>query len=97
MVHQESIRHPATASSSVPADGTIMTIAHSMGFGPSPLGLDRPLALLGGGTNLEPGGMPQALGIDHVPGIRRLVAEACRRQALAGQNWYHQPPLALLG
>jgi hypothetical protein len=74
-----------------------MTVAHPMGDHAAPLGLDRPLALLGGGQRLAPSGMPCALGIDHVPGLRQFVAEACRRRALSGSDGYHQPPLALIG
>ncbi|QXT34759.1 hypothetical protein KV697_13300 [Sphingomonas sanguinis] len=74
-----------------------MMVAHPMGDHGVPLGLDRPLALFGGGHRLAPSGMPSALGIDHVPGLRQFVAEACRRRSLSGFDGYHQPPLALLG
>lgn len=73
-----------------------VVVAHPMGPEPAPLGLDRPLALLGG-NRLAPTGMTSALGIDHAPGVGRVVAEACRRQSLAGRNWFQQPLLALHG
>lgn len=63
----------------------------------APLGLDHPLPLLGGGDGLAPAGISMALGIDHVIGLRSFVADACRRQVLAGKDWYRQPPLALFG
>jgi hypothetical protein len=71
-------------------------VAHAMGSSIAPLGLDRPIALLGGNQRLSPGGMSSVLGIDHVKGLRTFVAEACRRQMTAGRDWYHHP-LALLG
>lgn len=74
-----------------------IVVAHPMGPVAAPLGLDRPLDLLGGGSRLSPGGMAAEPGIDHVPGLRTFVAEACRRQVLAGADWYAQPPLALVG
>lgn len=72
-------------------------VAHPMGLSIPPLGLDRPIALLGGNERLAPGGMSSVLGIDHVKGLRSFVAEACHRQMIAGRDWYHHPPLALLG
>ncbi len=72
-------------------------VAHPMGSSIAPLGLDRPIALLGGSKHLAPSGLPSVLGIDHVEGLRSFVAEACRRQMIAGRDWYHHPPLALLG
>jgi len=72
-------------------------VAHPMGSSIAPLGLDRPIGLLGGNGRLAPGGMSSVLGIDHVKGLRSFVAEACRRQRTAGRDWYHHPPLALLG
>ncbi|MEG8049316.1 hypothetical protein QP178_05310 [Sphingomonas aurantiaca] len=72
-------------------------VAHPMGSNIAPLGLDRPIALLGGNERLSPGGMSSVLGIDHVEGLRSFVAEACRRQMTAGRDWYHHTPLALLG
>lgn len=87
------------SQNSVDTGGTSphVVIAESMGPHPAPLGLDAPLALLGGGDRLMPGGMASALGIDHVRGLRTFMAEACRSQVLAGRDWYQQPPLALLG
>lgn len=79
------------------AEHPSVTVAHPMSDLGAPLGLDRPLSLLGGGHRLAPSGMPSALGIDHVPGLRQFVAEACRRQALSGRHGHHQPPLALVG
>lgn len=78
-------------------DGPSIVVAHPMGSHFAPLGLDRPAAMLGGGDRLAPDGMPSALGIDHVAGLRNFVAAACRRQATAGRDWYQHPPLALLG
>lgn len=72
-------------------------VGHAMGNTCVPLGLDRPIGLQGGGERLAPTGMPMAPGIDHVPGLREFVAEACRRSAIAGAAAYGQPPLALLG
>lgn len=78
-------------------DVSPFVVAHPMGSSIAPLGLDRPIALLGGNERLAPGGISSTLGIDHVLGLRSFVAEACRRQTAAGRDWYHHPPLALLG
>ncbi len=86
-------RHPAVRSPEPPS----VVVGYSMGNGPVPLGLDRPLDLLGGGERLAPNGMPMALGIDHVPGLREFIADACRSSSLAGGTFYAQPPLVLLG
>lgn len=87
----------AGASQLTIAEHPSVMVAHPMGDQDVPLGLDRPLSLLGGGRRLASSEMPSALGIDHVSGLRRFVAEACRRRAVSGLDGYHQPPLALLG
>lgn len=79
------------------ADAPSVVVAHPMAAPCAPLGLDRPVALLGGSHRLMPGGMPSDLGIDHVAGLRSFVASACRWQATSGRDWYRHPPLALLG
>lgn len=79
------------------AEQPSVIVAHPMGGNGAPLGLERPLPLLGGGYRLAPGGMPSTLGIDHVPGLRHFIAEACRHRALSGRGGYHQPPIALVG
>lgn len=79
------------------ADAPSVVVAHPMAVSCAPLGLDRPVALLGGSHRLMPGGMPSDLGIDHVAGLRSFVASACRWQATSGRDWYRHPPLALLG
>lgn len=86
----------AQADDAITEKGAIV-VAHAMGHHPAPLGLDRPIELLGGRDRVAPGGMSFDLGIDHVPGFRNFVASACRRQAETGADWYRQPPLALLG
>lgn len=95
-----SVATPRAVRPALPArsDGPgEVVVGHPMGNTYVPLGLDRPLGLQGGGERLAPTGMPMALGIDHVPGLREFVAEACRRSAIAGAAAYAQPPLALLG
>jgi hypothetical protein len=78
-------------------DGPSVVVAHPMGPHCATLGLDRPVALLGGGHRIAPDGMPCDLGMDHVAGLRSFVASACRRQASSDRDWYQHPPLALLG
>jgi hypothetical protein len=89
-----SAKHMLFAEKSEPS----MIVAHSMHDGPPPLGLDRPLPLWTAGSGrLCPSGIPAALGIDHVVGLRTFLASACMQQATEGLEWYRQPPLALLG
>lgn len=80
-----------------PAPPVEVVVSFPMGTRAAPLGLDRPLRLLGGGEVLRPEGLASTFGIDHVPGLRTFVAEAARGQALDGNDWYRQPPLVLLG
>lgn len=96
MIATKNDRDHATSEAFI-TDVPPFVVAHPMGSNIAPLGLDRPIALLGGNERLAPSGMSSALGIDHVAGLRSFVAGACRRQMNAGKNWYHHPPLALLG
>lgn len=59
-------------------------------------GLDQPTRLLGAAA-LPPDALPSATGLDHVPGLRSLLADACRTQALAGHNWFGHAPIVLVG
>ena len=93
---RESAGRAEVPEQSIPETPSVI-VAHPMSNQGAPLGLDRPILLLGGGARLAPGGLPSVLGIDHVPGLRQFVAEACRRRALGRHDGYHQPPLALVG
>lgn len=59
-------------------------------------GLDQPMRLLGRDA-LPPEALPSATGLDHVPGLRSLLADACRKQVMAGRNWFGLAPLVLVG
>lgn len=91
------VRAARLGVAAIPADPDVVVVTHSRPGALRHLGLDAPLALAPTRESLEPEGMPSALGIDHVPGLRRFVADACRRSAGEGGRTYRQPPLALLG
>lgn len=59
-------------------------------------GLDQSTRLLGAAA-LPPDALPSATGLDHVPSLRSLLADACRTQAAAGRNWFGHPPIVLIG
>lgn len=89
--------HDSRPAEAFITEGAPIVVAHPMGSNIAPFGLDRPIALLSNNDRLAPSGMPSALGIDHVAGLRSFVASACRSQTAAGNGWYHHAPLALLG
>lgn len=59
-------------------------------------GLDRPTRLLGAAA-LPPDALPSATGLDHVPGLCSLLADACHAKVMAGRNWFGHPPIVLVG
>lgn len=60
-------------------------------------GLDRPVALRGGGAALLPSGAAMAVGMAHRPDFVRAVAHSCRAQAEAGRDWYAHGCIAMIG
>jgi hypothetical protein len=74
-----------------------MIVAREIGRDAMTFGLTVPMRLRGGGGLLAPEGLPLALGMDHQPELIRAVADACRRQAEGGRDWYSHGAMALVG
>jgi hypothetical protein len=77
-------------------DGPSIQVAFPLEASAPTFGLDRPTRLLGAAA-LPPDALPSATGLDHVPGLRSLLANVCRRQVLAGRNWFEHSPIVLVG
>lgn len=73
-----------------------VTVAFPLEADAPTFGLDRATRLLGAAA-LPPEALPSATGLDHVLGLRPLLAEACRRQSSAGRHWFGHPPIVLVG
>lgn len=86
--------HPAVVADEPTPE---LSIAHFWSPSEVPLGLGSPLPLRGGGDRLLPASLSSTSGVDHLPEIKSFVAQACHRQSLLGRDWYHHPPLALIG
>lgn len=84
-----ALRGGGTASMKVGA-------ARSGEVGELPLGLDRPLDLLGADA-LEPDVIGIRLDLDWQHGLMRMVDAACIAQRRGGRPWFAIPPVALIG
>jgi hypothetical protein len=73
-----------------------VTIARHLGGELLPLGLDQPLALLGGDA-LSPDRLLRGLMLDWAPPLQEQVFDACRDQALAFRPWFWMPPCVMSG
>lgn len=73
-----------------------VVVARSFDGGAPPLGLDQPLALLGGQA-LVPGILPGSLGLDWLPHVHDLVGRTSLALARNGTNWFRLSPTALAG
>lgn len=71
-------------------------IARSWNGGPLPLGLDAPLALLGG-DRLAPDRLAADLALDWAPELQAAVTQASHRQHAAGRDWFTMPPCVVTG
>lgn len=77
-----------------PAPPPSVVVARAFDGGVPALGLDRPLALLGGHA-LSPAVLPGALGLDWLPQVQDVVGRASLAMARAGAGFFRMPPTAL--
>lgn len=78
------------------AETPAMRVARPLADAVPGLGLDRPLALLGG-DRIGPGVLAPELPLDWLPGVVRFVGDACATRLASGERWLTMPPAALLG
>lgn len=87
---------PQDADDQYHPDGCTTTIVRGSPGRSAILGLDRPQRLLGGHC-LAPDGIATEAGIEWLPELSRLIADACSRQILSRRPWFSLPPVALAG
>jgi hypothetical protein len=73
-----------------------VVVARAFDGATPPLGLDQPLALLGGSA-LSPAVLPGAIGLDWLPQVQDVVGRASLAMARQDAGFFRMPPTALTG